>query len=178
MCLKPSNYERENRKIRPKSTKSNFRKFEKFWPLAFSYRSIRRSSYLSCHSNFLWALKWPNQIQNLKLCCSQLGRYSRWSALRHDFLANFLFFFHRKGIFRPISKLNKKSLEIILEKSVTYDSVHLHLLFSTVKTSSLSGFYQNFFKKYSWAFMLSLHMRTKQILFKFYYYNIGWRKIK
>jgi hypothetical protein len=42
--------------------------------------------------------------------------------------------------------LIKKTLENILEKSAIYSSMHLHLLFPTVKIAALPCFYQNLFK--------------------------------
>ncbi len=47
------------------------------------------------------------------------------------------FFFHKKSIFPTVRKLNKNTLKIILEKSVVYSSMRLHLLFPMVKIAVL-----------------------------------------
>ncbi len=82
----------------------------------------------------------------------------------------FAFFHKRKNIFPTVRKLNKNAFEINIRNTynIQFDASSSPLS-NDENRSSLFYFYQQLFKKYSLTFIEPRHMRTKQILSKFYY---------
>jgi hypothetical protein len=81
-------------------------------------------------------------------------------------------FFHKTSIFPTVRQLNKKTVRNHVRKidNVWFDASSSPLS-NCENRSPLSCFYQKLFQKYTRAFMLTAHMRKKQILSKFYYYD-------
>jgi hypothetical protein len=81
-------------------------------------------------------------------------------------------FFHKTSVFPTVRKLNEKTIRNHVRKidSVWFDASSSPLS-NGENRSSLSRFHQKLFQKYTRAFMLPAHMRKKQILSKFDYYD-------